>query len=138
MFTLSLSRSPPLHIFSHGCVIYYISGGYDGRCSEDETELCYGDGLVLALLCWAGFLLDFPQKFLSLCGFPLGYYLVITLGAMLCPPNVLLVIDHSPYPLCKVLIYEDVYVFMYVCECYQSVMNLVVCTADLRCPEHEW
>ena len=57
---------------------------------------------------------------------------------MLCPPNVLLVVDHSPYPLCKVLMCEDVYVFMYVCECYQSVMNLVVCTADLRSPEPEW
>ena len=38
----------------------------------------------------------------------------------------------------RVLMCGDVYVCIYVCECYQSVMNLVVCTADLRSPEPEW
>ena len=77
-------------------------------------------------------LLDFPQRFLSLCGFPLGF---LPWGYGYAPLNVFLVVDHSPYPLCKVLMCGDVYVCMYVCECYQSVMNLVVCTADLRSPE---
>ena len=133
---LQTGGRPPLPtFFSHGCVRYYIAGGHDGRCWEDETELCCGDGLVRTLLRWAGFLLDFPQRFLSLWGFPLEF---LPWGHGYAPLNVLLVVDHSPYPLCKVLMSGDVYVCIYVCECYQSVMNLVVCTADLRSPEPEW